>query len=252
MQNFPETRISIELVPRDASTLREELRLVQEHFASVRMINLPDLPRFPLRAWDGCAIARDFFPDTIPHIRAIDIRVDEPLEMLETLRTLGIQEILVVTGDIDTNHPPPANASTVLQAIRRFKEAIPEMRVYAALDPYRQGLRQEYLYLQEKLAAGADGFFTQPFFDLHLMEMYGELLAGMPVFWGVSPVTTEPSRLYWEKRNGVLFPRHFEPTLAWNRQFAQQALAFARNSKTHIYFMPIRTHVVHYLEGILS
>ncbi|MBF0399746.1 MAG: methylenetetrahydrofolate reductase [Magnetococcales bacterium] len=252
MQKPLATRISIELVPRDATALREELGAVQAHFRSVRLINLPDLPRFPLRSWDGCAIAREFFPDTIPHIRAIDLSLDQPLELVATLRRLAIQEILVITGDVNPDHPPPTNACTVLQAIRRFKEAMPELRVYAALDPYRQGLQQEYRYLQQKLEAGADGFFTQPFFDLHLMAMYAELLAGIPLFWGVAPVTTESSRGYWEKHNRVLFPRHFVPTLAWNRQFAQQALAFARESRTHIYFMPIRTNVVDYLEGILS
>ncbi|MBF0162111.1 MAG: methylenetetrahydrofolate reductase [Magnetococcales bacterium] len=256
LQTTHPTRISIELVPRDAETLREELRVVRESFASVNVINLPDLPRFPLRSWDGCAIAKAFFPHTIPHIRALDIPVDAPLLLPERLRAQGIGEILLVTGDPPAHGQPPANASTVLQAIRRFKEAMPELRVYAALDPYRQGFQKEYDYLQQKLAAGADGVFSQPFFDLRLMEMHGEMLAAlsatMPVFFGVSPVTSETSRAYWEKRNQVPFPRHFEPTLAWNQAFARQALAFARSTQTHIYFMPIRTNVVHYLEGILS
>ncbi len=249
---MPNTRISIELVPRDAATLQGELHLVREAFASVNTINLPDLPRFPVRSWEGCALAKPFFAHTIPHIRAIDIPVDQPLAMVESLRHSAIREILVVTGDAHPDRPPPDNASTVLQAIRRFKTELPDILVYAALDPYRQGFRQEYDYLQQKLAAGADGFFTQPFFDLRLMEIYAELLAETPVFWGVSPVTTGASRAYWERQNHLLFPRHFEPTLDWNRDFARQALAFARNSQTHIYFMPIRIDVVHYLEGILS
>ncbi|MEO5340539.1 MAG: methylenetetrahydrofolate reductase [Magnetococcus sp. MYC-9] len=252
MQEPIETRISIELVPRDAIALREELQLVHQTFRSVNTINLPDLPRFAVRSWDGCRIAQAFFSHTIPHIRAIDFPTDQPLELVERLRQQGIHEILVVTGDPPANGQPPANASTALQLIRRFKDAWPALRVYAALDPYRQGFRQEYEYVQQKLAAGADGFFTQPFFDLRLMEIHRELLAETTVFWGVSPVTTEASRGYWEKRNQVLFPRYFEPTLAWNRSFARQALAFATQSQTNIYFMPIRTDVVHYLEGILS
>ncbi|MEO5348816.1 MAG: methylenetetrahydrofolate reductase [Magnetococcus sp. YQC-3] len=252
MQKSLETRISIELVPRDAAALQAELRQVREAFQAVQLINLPDLPRFSLRSWEGCALVRPLFSHAIPHIRATDILVDQPPPMAERLRALGLQEVLLITGDPHPDRPAPANACTLLQAIRHFKACMPELRVYAALDPYRQSFRQEYAYLQEKLAAGADGFFTQPFFDLRLMEMYAELLAATPIFWGVSPVTTESSRAYWEKRNHVLFPAHFAPTLEWNRAFARAALAFARQQQSHIYFMPIRTDVVQYLEGILS
>ncbi|MBF0461112.1 MAG: methylenetetrahydrofolate reductase [Magnetococcales bacterium] len=257
MKNAPlqqpvETRISVELVPRDAATLQGELRVVRERFAAVSMINVPDLPRFSLRAWEGCALAQPFFPHTVPHIRAIDLPANQPWDLVETLRAQAIREILVIAGDPHPDRPPPDNASTVLQAISRFKEAIPGIRVYAALDPYRQGFRQEYDSLQQKRAAGADGFFTQPFFDLRLMEIYAELLTGVPIFWGVSPVITDASRAYWEKNNKVVFPRHFEPTLAWNQAFARQALAFARSRQTHIYFMPIRMDVAVYLEGVLS
>ena len=255
-----ETRISIELVPRDALKLTEELRLVREKFASVNIINIPDLPRFPLRSWDGCVLARTLFPHTIPHIRAVDIHADQPLVMAETLQAHGIHEVLVVTGDPHPDQPPMSPSagqvekepSTVLQMIRRFKKEIPGIQVYAAVDPYRQGFRQEQAYIQQKLDAGADGFFTQPFFDIRMMEIYAELLTETQVFWGVSPVTTEKSRLYWETRNNAIFPQAFSPSLAWNRQFAKQALTFARERQTHIYFMPIRTNVEQYLEGILS
>ena len=253
MQTPFKTRISIELVPRDAEKLVEELRLIHETFASVDVINIPDLPRFDLRAWDGCVIARTFFTHTIPHIRAMDIHADQPLVMAETLRTHDINEVLVVTGDLVADHPPPHTPpSTVLQVIRRFKQEMPNLRVYAAIDPYRQGFRAEHAYAQEKLDAGADGFFTQPFFDVRLMEVYAELLGDTQIFWGVSPVTTKKSQDYWEERNQAIFPQTFSPTLAWNRTFARQALAFAKNSQTHIYFMPIRTGVVPYLEDILS
>lgn len=251
MQAPSKTRIAVELVPRHAQELREELRLVQKSFASVSVINIPDLTRLTLRSWDGCALAREFFIHTIPHIRAIDIQADQPLVMANTLRQHKIREILVITGDPDPNLPAQ-NPSSVLQVIQKFKEEIPGIRVYAAVDPYRQGFRQEYDYIQQKMAAGADGFFTQPFFDLRMMEIYAELLTETQVFWGVSPVTTEKSRAYWEKRNNAIFPKGFSPTLTWNRQFASQALHFAKSTETNIYFMPIRTDVGQYLKDILS
>ena len=253
MQTSTETRISIELVPRDTESLRAELHLIKEKFASVGLINIPDLLRFGVRSWDGCAIARQFFTHTIPHIRAIDIDANQPLVMAETLQKHGIHEILVITGDPNPDQEvTKEKTSTALQVIHRFKREIPGIKVYAAIDPYRQGFRQEYDYAQQKLEAGADGFFTQPFFDVRLMEVYAELLPETRIFWGVSPVTTDKSRAYWEKRNKALFPQTFSPTLAWNRAFARQALTFAKDNCNHIYFMPIRTDVYQYLEGILS
>ncbi|MBF0184194.1 MAG: methylenetetrahydrofolate reductase [Magnetococcales bacterium] len=251
-QDVRATRISVELVPRDTESLRQELQAVREAFPSVSVINLPDLPRFAVRSWDGCVIARSFFTHTIPHIRTLDLPHDQPPAMLATLQAHQIREILLVTGDAQPDAPPGHTPMPLLHAIAQFKQAFPGLRVYAAMDPYRQDMEQEYDYLQQKLAAGADGFFTQPFFDLAPMARYAERLAGIPIFWGVAPVTSDSSRAYWEKRNRVTFPDHFTPTLAWNRDFARQALRFVRESHSHIYFMPIRTPVVNYLEGILD
>ncbi len=50
------------------------------------------------------------------------------------------------------------------------------MTIYAGLDPYRDSLQSELNYTNEKLEAGADGLFTQPFFDLRWMEIYADHL----------------------------------------------------------------------------
>ncbi|WP_130470170.1 methylenetetrahydrofolate reductase [Candidatus Magnetaquicoccus inordinatus] len=246
------TRISVELVPRDTESLQHELQAVQQAFPAVSVINLPDLPRFPVRSWDGCVIAKRFFTHTIPHIRVIDLPAEQAPAMLATLSQHQIQEILLVTGDPQPDMPEPQNSLTLLQAIPVFKQALPGVKIYTALDPYRQDMAQEYDYLQQKLAAGSDGFFTQPFFAIPPMEQYAARLPGVPIFWGVAPVTSESSRAYWEKRNRVTFPEHFAPTLEWNKAFAREALQFVRAVQSHIYFMPIRTPVVSYLQGVLD
>jgi methylenetetrahydrofolate reductase (NADPH) len=247
------TRISVELVPRDAESLRLELQAVRQAFPAVSVINLPDLPRFAVRSWDGCVIAKQFFSHTIPHIRTIDLPIDQPLPtaLLATLREHHIQDILLVTGD-PPDAPLPHTPLPLLQAIPLFKEALPGIRVYTALDPYRQDIEQESDYLQQKLAAGSDGFFTQPFFAIPPMEHYGARFASVPIFWGVAPVTSVAAQTYWEKRNRVIFPEHFAPTLQWNQSFARQALRFVRETQSHIYFMPIRTPVVEYLAAVLA
>jgi methylenetetrahydrofolate reductase (NADPH) len=244
-------RISVELVPRDPNILLREASLLHERFPSVTQLNIPDLLRFPLRSWDACALTRHYFPLSIPHIRAIDMPSDGPLKDVDSLVAQGIAEILVVTGDPPQEMGRRVYRTNAVSLIRRLKREWPNLKVYAAYDPYRQGIRAEADYAASKIEAGADGFFTQPFFDLRLLELHAEILAGQTVFWGIAPVTTDKSRAYWEATNRAVFPREFAATLDWNQGFARRALDLLRGENGHVYFMPIRIDIEHYLSGIL-
>ncbi|MCH3959265.1 MAG: hypothetical protein LKE51_07505 [Selenomonas sp.] len=46
-------RVSVELVPREEESLRNELTLLQQYQEQVDVINIPDLLRFDLRSWQG-------------------------------------------------------------------------------------------------------------------------------------------------------------------------------------------------------
>lgn len=248
------TRISIELVPRNVEQLKAELCGLQENFPELDTINIPDLLRFDVRSWQGCALAKQYVPHAIPHLRAIDFVRDEPFPLLDFLDQHGLQELLIVTGD-----PPPAGEvqddvprCTTLELIRRVKKTRPCTKIYAAIDPYRNGIQQEVEYALAKQEAGADGFFTQPFFDVRLMEIFYEQIPHLNIYWGVSPVLTGGSKRYWTTRNRAVFPSTFEPTMTWNQQFGREALQFAQQTDSNIYFMPIRADVVTYLQGIFT
>ncbi|WP_424949249.1 methylenetetrahydrofolate reductase [Deinococcus sp.] len=244
------TRISVELVPRSRSGLSAELEQVSA-LGGVETVNIPDLLRFSLRSWQGCGLAKGHVQRAIAHIRAIDIDPRRPLPMAAALAEHGVGEVLVIEGD------PPADMGhqtydvTSLEIIRKFRRELPQVTVWAGLDPYRQSFARERDYAEAKLEAGAVGLFTQPFFDLRLMELWAELLPACEVFWGATSITSEKSQSYWQNRNRAVFPRGFEPTLAWNRRFARELLAFARQSGGHAYFMPVRVSVGEYLAGVL-
>ncbi|MBB5233196.1 methylenetetrahydrofolate reductase [Deinococcus budaensis] len=245
------TRVSIELVPRSRSGLRAELEVVAQHLPGVDTVNVPDLSRFSTRSWQGCAFARPRYR-AIPHIRAVDLNPQAPLPMAETLAASGIDEVLIITGDAPADMSAKVYDVDAVRAIRRFRQELPHIRVYAGLDPYRQSFARERDYLERKLDAGACGFFTQPFFDLRLMDAYADLVpAGVEVWWGATTVTTDATLNYWRARNHAVFPRAFAPTLEWNRAFAAQALAFARGRGQHVYFMPVKADTRAYLEGIV-
>lgn len=157
----------------------------------------------------------------------------------------------MIAGDQPQDMSRRVFRTSSVDLIRAIKKQMPKLKVYAGIDPYRSGIKTELDYAGRKIEAGADGFFTQPFFDLRLMEIYNDLLAGIEVFWGVSPVMSLRSKDYWDNLNNAIFPPDFEPTLEWNRRFAKQALEFAQKTDSNLYFMPIRIDLVEYLSGIL-
>jgi 5,10-methylenetetrahydrofolate reductase len=246
-----QSQVSIELVPRSVESLDADLRLLREHFPQVSTVNIPDLLRFPVRSWDACQRARAFVERAIAHLRSMDFDLTGPFVLKDVLATRCLSEVLVVRGDAPQELGRRVYPTRPTELISAIKSQLPGMKVYASFDPYRSSLHAAGELARAKLDAGADGFFTQPFFDLRQMDLCAELLAGCEVYWGVSPVLGAQTRRYWEVKNRVVFPAAFEPTLAWNRRFAAECLSWVREHGMHLYFMPIRTDLVAYLEDIL-
>ncbi len=244
-------RISLELVPRSKESILEEVEKISRNLKKVNTINIPDLLRFDLRSWEACGYVKPYFPNAIPHFRAVDINLNEPLPMAAALLEKQFKEIIVISGDIPQDMSRRMYPSDVLEVIKKFKAEIPGIKIYAAFDPYRQGIHKELEYAHAKRDAGADGFFTQPFFDIRLFDIYTELLQPFEVFWGVSPVLSLNSKNYWETRNKVVFPKEFKPTLEWNRDFAKSVLSRMTSMDGNAYFMPIKAPLLDCFNGIL-
>ena len=250
------TRISVELVPRNAEAIQEETGLLKENYDCIDLINVPDLLRYDVHSWEGAVLAKQHYPVAMPHIRAIDIDLEKPLPMADYLKDHQIQEVLVITGDPpqDMSHKIYPTVST--DVIRKFREELPHIRVYAGIDQYRSSMRDEIYQIRRKIQAGACGFFTQPFFDLRYLEIYAEILASvnpsLQVYWGISPVTSERSVNYWETKNKVVFPKEFQPTLDWNIDFGRRVLEFVQKNNTNIYLMPIKANLLAYLNGVFA
>ncbi len=245
------SKVSLELVPRDEEALREELAVAKQYAGKVDLINIPDLLRLPMRSWEGAAIAGESLP-AVPHIRAMDIDITKPLPMADYLRAHGIREVLVIEGDAPQNMAHTVYPTESIDVIRKFREEMPEVRVFAGIDQYRGSMRQEEYRIRRKLQAGAVGFFTQPFFDRRFLAMYEDMLEGSEVYWGLSPVTSQRSQSYWETKNQVVFPKDFVPTLAWSIAFAREVVQEARAKGEHVYLMPIRAGLAEYLGGIFA
>lgn len=248
-------RISVELVPRDEESLREQLAIAKKAASRADVINIPDLLRLPVRSWEGAAIAQEYFPAVMPHIRAMDIDLAQELPMKDYLRAHDIREVLVIQGDPPQDMRHKVYPTTTTDVLRKFHEEMPEVKTYAGIDQYRGSMSKECYRIERKLQAGAAGFFTQPFFDLRFVGMYADIFESLgvsDVYWGVSPVLSDRSQSYWERKNKVVFPKAFEPTLDWSIQFTRDVMQLADEHDASLYVMPIKTDLEAYLEGVFA
>lgn len=267
-------RLSVELVPRDEASMASQLAEVV-CLPRVDTINVPDLSQFELRGTQAADQVRSAGRwARVLHLRATEVCASAGAadELAKGLDAVGVREVLVVSGDQGPATKPASgatssgqtsrNTSTVraagtcetpaLEAIRLLKAADPGLIVYAALDPYRAGFADELAYAEAKLEAGADGLFTQPFFDLRLLDVWRELTAGVNVFWGITSVTSPRSQRYWLSRNRAVFPFGFEPTLEWHRALAARVVDDVAARGGNLYFMPIRVGIVDWLGDLLA
>jgi methylenetetrahydrofolate reductase (NADPH) len=257
--------VSLEAVPRDRDALAAFAEITAA-FPRIDFINVPDLKRFEIRSWEACGIIRDSAPGLkaglklMPHLRARDFDPAMPFPLADHFRRLGIGHVLVISGDPEPASPgAPAAApglnpadSPTIPFIKKLKTEIPELKIYAAFDPYRSNIRYELDYVRAKEEAGAEGFFSQPFFDLRLLEIYAEYLERKEVYWGVSPVLSTGNRAYWESRNRAIFPKSFRTDLGWNIDFGRRVLSFCEAQNFNFYLMPIKIDLKAYLSGLFG
>ena len=143
-------RIVVELVPRSEEELRGELKLLKETRLKVDRINIPDLLRCELRSWEGAAIAQEFYP-AMPHIRAMDVDLSKPLAMGNYIKEHNIREVLVIEGDPPQDMMHTVYPTVTTDVIRKIREELPGVRVWAGIDQYRGSMQQELYNIRRKL-----------------------------------------------------------------------------------------------------
>ena len=244
-------KISFEVVPRTHDAMMEQISFIQEKLPFVNTINVPDLLRFPIRSWDASQEIDTTKYDFIPHVRSIDFDLSTN-KLEEIIEKNELSKILLVSGD-----PPPDMSfsvydTDVIDMIAKIRKSFPEIEIYAGFDPYRSSVKDEREYINRKFDAGVDYLLSQPFFDMRLLEIYSDFIPADKVFWGVSPVITEKSKHYWERMNHAIFPADYEPTYEWNIAFAKKVMAFCKQQKSNVYFMPIRIDLEKYFLPIIE
>jgi methylenetetrahydrofolate reductase (NADPH) len=240
-------RTSLEVVPRSAAALLAAVQLIRNRYPGIDTVNVPDLANCELRSTAAVALIEGRIEHRIPHLRARDFDAASVASLLAELRQLALREVIVIAGD-KRGAADPDNGFEPTALIRRLAGDLPDLTIYAAIDPHRY--RDDTalaLNIEQKLAAGAAGFFTQPLFALRDLERVAPLLHGAPVFWGLSPIASAATAGYWERVNNVEFPGDFEPTLKWSQSFALRFLSEVAARGDNAYLMPIKVAIEDYL-----
>ncbi|WP_347990129.1 methylenetetrahydrofolate reductase [Methylomonas sp. AM2-LC] len=241
--------ISFEIVPRSLHAFDEQYTFVQKLDDGINLINVPDIQRFEIRSWELSAQVDRNKYRFIPHFRAIDFKIENG-ELHRIIEMYQLDSVLLVTGDPPEGLKRAYYNTDVVDLIRDLRNHFPLLNIYAGFDPHRKGLLDECDYIQRKADAGATGFFSQPFYDHRLIDIYIEHMEGLETYIGISPITSLASMNYWEVKNRVKFPKDFRPDYDWNVEFANRVIATAGAAGANVYFMPIRIDLERYFEGI--
>lgn len=239
----------LELVPKDLKTFTNEAKIAIKDF-QFDGINIPDINRLEIRSITASNHLFDSDFSNIPHIPALTKSKENILEEISILINKGLKAVLIIKGEIPTNIFVKTYNQTSLDIIAEIKQNFNQIDVYAALDPYRQSLSDELNYCKKKINSGADGFFTQPFFDIQLAKIYLDQLKNTKLFMGVSPVCSERSYNYWINKNKAIFPSNFSFDFAYNAKFANKMLELVEMYQQHSYLMPITVNPIDYLTEI--
>ncbi len=165
--------IALELVPRDLNLFLDESRLNLDRypFYSKNQCSRNSIGRNKIiRGIQGSFLEHSL--PAVPHFRLIDRTLDDLLKKLSSLQEMEPKGSSLIGGDPPKNGEFVPSGLTTLEAISQVRKAFPSLKIYAGLDPYRSSFRRELDYAKQKLDAGCNGFYTQPFFSLKVLDLW--------------------------------------------------------------------------------
>lgn len=204
----------IELVPRSAESLQEDMRQVEAMGISFQGYNLPELKRQK---------SSFLSPEEMMHMRLSPTKklalhlctqeraVTENIERIRLMAVNGVDITLLVTGDaFDPGKEPATCAHDVLDGIEKPVENI-EIAVGADLYMNQWGRWGRKTDAIQRGIVGST--FTQPIFHPQTLDSLCKNTRDFPkekVYAGITWITSAKSREYWHTMNSV--PLKFLPS----------------------------------------
>ncbi len=219
--------ITTELGPVKGAQFKESLKKAQDYFP-LDGINIHDCPMGNLRVNSismASFIQTHLKIETIPHFTCRDRSLLGTQADLLGAHALGIQNILVTTGDPPKHGPYPSkpvydyNTYDLVRLIKKMNNGLDyndkefggntDFNVVCTAMPTARNLDQELDKMKRKIDAGADLFQTQVVYDVEKTIRFSEEAKklGKPVLIGIMPLkSVKMARYMKEKVEGIDVP----------------------------------------------
>ena len=163
-------------------------------------------------------IQNDLKVPSLAHLTCASSTKEEVRKVIENLKSLGIENILALRGDIPANMTFPAGdrfryAYELVEEIRKHGDFCIGAACYPEGHVENEHKEDDIKYLKQKVDSGVDFLTTQMFFenDIHYNFLYRIREAGItvPVLPGIMPITSASQMKRSQELSGTVFPRRF-------------------------------------------
>lgn len=163
-------------------------------------------------------IKDDLGVESLAHLTCASSTKEEVQAVIENLKTLGIENILALRGDIPEGMVFPTEdryhyAYELVEAIRKSGDFCIGAACYPEGHVENEHKVDDIKYLKQKVDSGVDFLTTQMFFDndIHYNFLYRIREAGItvPVLPGIMPITSSVQMKRSQELSGTVFPRRF-------------------------------------------
>ena len=164
-------------------------------------------------------IKEDLHVLSLAHLTCASSTKDEVRDVIENLKTLGIENILALRGDIPANMPFPGEdrfhyAWELIREIRQHGDFCIGAACYPEGHVECEHKEDDIAFLKEKVDAGCDFLTTQMFFDnnVYYNFLYRVLAAGIhvPIIPGIMPVINAKQVKRSAELSGTMLPARFK------------------------------------------
>ena len=165
-------------------------------------------------------LLKNYGVTALAHLSCVTSTKDQVREAAGTLKTLGIENILALRGDIPADGRIETDYHYACELVRDLKQ-MGDFCIggacYPEGHPESPGKEQDILYLKEKVEAGCDFLTTQMFFDNNILYnfLYRIREKGItaPVIAGIMPVTNAKQMKRILSMSGTYLPSRFKAIL---------------------------------------
>lgn len=156
--------------------------------------------------------------ESLAHLTCASSTKEEVRQVIENLKSLGIENILALRGDIPQGMVFPSQdrfryAYELVEEIRKNGDFCIGAACYPEGHVENEHKVDDIKYLKQKVDAGVDFLTTQMFFDndIHYNFLYRIREAGItvPVLPGIMPITSAAQMKRSRDLSGTVFPRRF-------------------------------------------